>query len=175
MTRWSFEHGELLDAPADVLVCSANPFLTLSGGVGGAYAVRHGRSMQRQLDDWLAATGKRWVPRGTLIELTPVAEEGVAPPPYTRVLHAVAVDGMYESSVGVVRGLVERSLRAAAAAGGRSVALAALATGYGHLPPEAFGEAVRPLTARDAPGVERVRVVVRDAGIAGRIRDAVGG
>jgi O-acetyl-ADP-ribose deacetylase (regulator of RNase III) len=38
--RWRVRHGDILDVAADVLVCSANPFLTLSGGVGGSNAVR---------------------------------------------------------------------------------------------------------------------------------------
>ena len=32
--RWTIKHGNILNEPADVLICSANPFLNLSGGVG---------------------------------------------------------------------------------------------------------------------------------------------
>jgi hypothetical protein len=32
---WHIRRGDILDEMAEVLVCSANPFLTLSGGVAG--------------------------------------------------------------------------------------------------------------------------------------------
>ena len=37
---WRLCVGDILDVPADVLVCSANVYLNLSGGVGGAFALR---------------------------------------------------------------------------------------------------------------------------------------
>jgi hypothetical protein len=35
IVRWTVKCGDILDEPADVLICSANIFLNLSGGVGG--------------------------------------------------------------------------------------------------------------------------------------------
>ena len=51
--RWVVKHGDILDEPADVLVCSANVNLSLSGGVGGAFLRRDGPEMQRFLGDGL--------------------------------------------------------------------------------------------------------------------------
>jgi hypothetical protein len=53
--RWTVTHGDILDVPADVLVCSANVWLNLSGGVGGTILLRHGPAMQDQLHRWLAS------------------------------------------------------------------------------------------------------------------------
>ena len=46
MTHWDVSHSDLLDSVADGLLCSANPNLNLSGGVGGAFALRYGDEMQ---------------------------------------------------------------------------------------------------------------------------------
>lgn len=45
--RWTLKSGDILDEPADVLVCSANVFQNLSGGVGGAILLRYGDAVQR--------------------------------------------------------------------------------------------------------------------------------
>jgi O-acetyl-ADP-ribose deacetylase (regulator of RNase III) len=44
--KWHVHPGDILDIPADVLVSSANVYLTLSGGVGGAFLRRYGVAMQ---------------------------------------------------------------------------------------------------------------------------------
>src|SRR5437763_11221519 len=54
LMHWRIRHGDILDEPADVLICSANPFLTLSGGVGGALLLRYGPSLQSELNEYLA-------------------------------------------------------------------------------------------------------------------------
>ena len=86
MTVWAASAGEVLDVSADALICSANPQLNLSGGVGGEFLVRYGESMQHYLHDWLRRTASRFVTPGTVV---------VAPPcgsPFRVVLHAVAID-----------------------------------------------------------------------------------
>jgi hypothetical protein len=40
--KWTVKSGNILDENADVLICSANVFLNLSGGVGGAILLRCG-------------------------------------------------------------------------------------------------------------------------------------
>ena len=65
--RWSVKQGDILDEPADVLVCSANPWLNLSGGVGGEVLLRHGPQMQQELHRLLAARGLRSVPQGEVV------------------------------------------------------------------------------------------------------------
>lgn len=90
--QWQLYHGDILDIPADVLVCSANVYLNLSGGVGGAFLQRYGLKMQEALREYLAATGVSHVPCGTVVEMPPCGS------PYRAVLHAVAVDAFYETS-----------------------------------------------------------------------------
>src|SRR6476659_2886089 len=89
---WQLHHGDILDVPADVLVCSANVYLTLSGGVGGALLLRYGPEMQAVLSRHLADRVLRHVERGSVVEAPPCGS------PYRAVIHAVAVDGFYESS-----------------------------------------------------------------------------
>lgn len=66
LMRWIVKHDDILDEPADVLVCSANPWLNLSGGVGGEILLRYGPQMQEELHRLLAGRGRRkspcWVP-----------------------------------------------------------------------------------------------------------------
>lgn len=45
--RWIVKQGDILAEPADVLVCSANVSLNLSGGVGGEILRRYGDGMQK--------------------------------------------------------------------------------------------------------------------------------
>lgn len=99
--RWIVKWGDILDEPADVLICSANVFLNLSGGVGGAILLRYGDSMQRELHEWLARQNRKFAERGELIATSSCGT------PYKVVLHAVAVNGFYESSPQIVRELVE--------------------------------------------------------------------
>src|SRR5687767_7037160 len=137
--RWRIHVGDLLDVPADVLVCSANVFLNLSGGVGGEILLRHGDAMQRELHVLLAGFGQRFMAQGEIVETAP---HGL---PFKAVLHAVAVDGFYRSSPEIVRDLITRSLQRAASRGAQRVALTALATGFGRMSMAAFAEAIAPL------------------------------
>src|SRR4051812_30921239 len=107
--RWSVHQGDILDVPADVLVCSANVYLNLSGGVGGAFLLRHGPAMQEALHRHLAERGIRHVNQGDVVRMPPCGG------PYRAVLHAVAVDGFYESSPEVITAVVRESLRQSAA------------------------------------------------------------
>lgn len=167
MTTWSVKACHILDEPADALVVSANPYLTMSGGVGGAFLLRYGDTMQQMLRAHLNGLGRRHVPRGTLV---PVAPCGA---PYRVVFHAVAVDAMYESSPDVVAGLVAEALAQAGDHGARAVALPALATGYGRLSVDDFGRGIAPLWLRNWSPVERVIVCVRDGDTARRVSQAL--
>ncbi|MEM6506506.1 MAG: macro domain-containing protein, partial [Planctomycetota bacterium] len=90
--QWTVKHGDILDEPADVLICSANPFLTLSGGVGGALLQRYGDPLRIELEEVLKSRSVNYVDRGSVIVTFP------SDTPYKSIIHAVAVDGMYESS-----------------------------------------------------------------------------
>ncbi|HEY2587991.1 MAG TPA: macro domain-containing protein [Tepidisphaeraceae bacterium] len=161
--RWAVKAGDILDEPVDVLVCSANVFLNLSGGVGGAILLRYGDPMQRELHETLARRGKRFAQRGDLVVTSPCGT------PYKAVIHAVAVDGFYQSSPEVVRGLIEASLERAAAMRARRVALTALATGHGRMSMRDFAGAIEPLVGREWPPIEEVVICVRNSSDTGII------
>src|SRR4051794_36392835 len=153
--RWRVRSGDILDEPADVLICSANPFLTLSGGVGGALLLRYGSSLQSELNEYLERQGRRFLDRGSVVVTEPPNT------PYRAIIHAVAVNGFYESSPAVITGVTRAALRAAAERGARTVALTALATGYGRLTLSQFGQGLIELLSDEFPPIREVVIVVR--------------
>lgn len=155
--RWVLTHGDILDVPADVLVCSANVYLNLSGGVGGEILRRFGDAMQKELHGYLANLNLRFMKQGVVV---PAASGGTR---FTAVLHAVAVDGFYQSSPAIIQQTVGTALTMAASLGAGRVALTALATGYGRLSMRQFAEGVRPLTEVEFPPLAEVVVCVRHA------------
>jgi O-acetyl-ADP-ribose deacetylase (regulator of RNase III) len=149
-TRWTLKKGNIADEPADVLVCSANPHLTLSGGVGADLLARHGSAMQAALEQVVRQRSPRYIPQG---EVVPYSDTRL---PYRAVLHAVAIDGWYDSSPQIIEQTLTTALRMAAGYGARRVALAALATGFGHLSLAQFAEGVRPLLRLEFQPIEEV-------------------
>lgn len=139
-----------MDESADVLICSANPHLTLSGGVGADLLERHGPAMQAALLQIVRQRTPHFIPQA---EVIPYSDTTL---PYRAILHAVAIDGWYDSSPQIVERTVATALRMAATYKARRVALAALATGFGHLSLAEFAEGVRPLIAQEFPPVEEV-------------------
>ena len=154
--RWTINHGDILDEPADILVCSANVYLNLSGGVGGALLLRYGDQMQQELRRYLLDRDVNFVRQGEVVACGPCGT------PYKAVLHAVAVDVFYQSSSVVIRATVREALRQAAVLGARKVALAAVGTGYGRLTMQEFAQGILPLLGQDVPPVEEVVVCVRN-------------
>jgi O-acetyl-ADP-ribose deacetylase (regulator of RNase III) len=148
--RWALKTGNIVDESADVLICSANPHLTLSGGVGADLLARHGPAMQAALEQIVKQRTPHFIPQG---EVVPYSGAGL---PYRAILHAVAIDGWYHSNPQIVERTVAAALRMAATYGARRVALAALATGFGHLSLAEFAKGVRPLVAQEFPPVEEV-------------------
>ncbi len=153
--QWIVKQSDILMEPADVLICSANVFLNLSGGVGGELLLRYGDEMQTELHRHLADHHMRFVQQG---EVVPTSACGT---PFKAVLHAVAVDGFYKSSSEVVTKVVTRSLEMAAAFGDTKVALTALATGFGRLRMTQFALGVKPLKSLDFSPIEQVVICVR--------------
>jgi O-acetyl-ADP-ribose deacetylase (regulator of RNase III) len=154
-TTWEVRAGDILDVPADVLVCSANVYLTMSGGVGGAFLQRFGPAMQESLFQYLAVRGVRHVNQGDIVEMPGYGS------PYRAVLHAVAVDGMYDTTPAIVTDLIVACLRRAGDLAARSVALTALATGYGRQSIAFFANALAPVMKTDFAPVSRVIIGVR--------------
>ncbi len=167
MTMWTIIDGNILDVAADVLVCSANPFLTLSGGVGGAFSLRYGPAMQGQLIEHLMKLGVRHVPTGTVVEMAPCDSA------YQLVMHAVAVDAEYKSTPQIITRIVERILYRVGELESKSVALPALATGYGMLTKEEFAQGLLPLLDRNF-NVESVIICLKRPDDAELVRKILG-
>src|SRR2546423_99541 len=118
--------GNVLDVPADVLISTANPWLQMTGGVNLAIILRpQGEAGHAELQRHLHATGKRYVDPGT------VACTGPGSLPVKKILHAVAIDPSYDSSVDLVAATITTALAKACELDARTVTLPALATGFG--------------------------------------------
>ena len=168
MTEWTFKAGNILDEPSDVLVCSANGALNLSGGVGADLLGRYGNTMQAAIHQIVAQRSPRWIPHG---EVVPYSGPEL---PWKAVLHAVAVDAWYDSSIELITRIVRHCLnRAAETYHARKVTLTALATGFGKLEEADFAEGIRPLMVNDFPPVEEVCVVMMEGYRLTRLTDAL--
>jgi O-acetyl-ADP-ribose deacetylase (regulator of RNase III) len=147
--------GDVLDEPADVLISTANPQLNLSGGVNGAILRRGGEAVQEELHAHLKRLGRPQVNPGTVVVTGP------GPLRFQHIIHAVAIDAFYGSSVELVAETIVRALTAAGELGARSVAMPALATGYGPLEIQEFGDALRLALSRCDNPCDSLTVVVR--------------
>jgi O-acetyl-ADP-ribose deacetylase (regulator of RNase III) len=157
MTLWAASVGDILDATADALICSANPKLSLSGGVGGAFGLRYGDDMQKFLHRWFAQCGKQFVQPGEVVVAPPFGSS------FKVVIHAVAVDSFYDTSPEIIRMAYDNSCVELANRGFRTVVAACLACGYGRASPTTFVDAVRPLLYRSWDGIDRIELISRDA------------
>lgn len=155
--------GDALCEPADVLVCSANVFLNLSGGVGGELLRRYGDQMQAPLREFMQSRGIRHVPQGEVVS-TPGFSGG-----FRHILHAVAVDAWYESSPAVVAEVLSKALSRCDALGATKVVLVALATGYGRLSFEDFATGLAAAAVERFGSVRDLCLVVRSVEAAERI------
>ena len=153
--KLDLHHGNILDLRVDVLVCSANVSLNLSGGVGGALLCRYGSQLQEELHGHLPSEPPRFVKRGDVIVTRPTST------PYKAVLHAVAVDAFYDSSPEVITDVCGSAFRTASQEQAQSLALTALATGFGHLTIAEFAEGLRPVLTENFPPLQRVIVAVQ--------------
>lgn len=129
----------ILDVDADILVCSANVSLNLTGGVGADIVDRYGTKMQAELHQILNERMPHYATQG---EVFVCQTEGL---PYKAVLHAVAVDPMYVSSVEVITEVVRRCFKIAEEFKAQTVALTCLASGFGNLTLDDFMEGLKPV------------------------------
>ncbi len=161
MTHWRILNTDILTLRTDGLICSANPALNMSGGVGGAMLLRYGPEMQEWLYAHLRSSGCRYLEPG---------EVAVAPgTPYKAVAHAVAVDAFYDTSTEIIRRAYENALGQLASAGCHTVAAACLGCGYGRCPVEDFITAIKPLVEGSLPGIERVTLATTNEDLAAAI------
>ena len=143
-------NGSILDIEADILVCSANVSLNLTGGVGADIVARYGNEMQFELHGQLKQGEKRYAKQG---EVFTCYTKGL---PYKAVLHAVAVDPMYHSSIDVIAQVVTRCFEIAREHEAKSIALTCLASGFGDLTLEDFIQGLRPLLDLDWNPIENI-------------------
>jgi O-acetyl-ADP-ribose deacetylase (regulator of RNase III) len=148
--RWVLKVCNILDEPADVLICSANVSLNLSGGVGADLLGRYGTMMQSELHRVIAGRTPRAARQKEVI-----AYSGLELP-YKAVLHAVAVDGWYHATPEAVQETIATAFRMAMKLGAKKVTLTALGTGFGNLTLPGFALALQPLLSIDYPPIEEV-------------------
>ena len=148
--------GDVLDVAADVLVSTANPWLQMTGGVNLAILLRpQGERVHEELQRYLPDTGRRLVAPGTVVRTGPGSL------PVKHVLHAVAIDPSYDSSVELVAATVVTALTQARELGARTVTVPALGTGFGPLSMDDFADALSQATRRDWSPLETLTVVLR--------------
>lgn len=128
--------GDVLKLAADVLICPANPWLNLCGGVSGALLAVAGPCFQDELHEQLRLRGASSLPPGTIVVSPP------GPLPVRHIVHAVAIDDAHSSTVNLVEGALRGALAAAAELGASTISLPALAAGIGPLSLEQFATAL---------------------------------
>jgi O-acetyl-ADP-ribose deacetylase len=153
--RLIVKQGDVLDEAVDVLICTANALLRMSGGVNGAILARGGKDVQNELNQYLKQIGRPAVDRGSVVRTGP------GPLAVKHILHAVGVNAFYESSADVIASLVKKALAEAAALGAKTVATPAIATGYGPLTMAEFARGLREAVRVAPPGIQELRVVLR--------------
>ncbi|MCA9212824.1 MAG: macro domain-containing protein [Planctomycetales bacterium] len=163
MTRWCVSNANILDAKADGLICSANPNLNLSGGVGGAFLLRYGTEMQDFLYGQLRTTGRRFIEPGNSVTAPPCGS------PYKAIAHAVAIDAFYDTNCDFIRAGYSNAISQLTAASCRTIVAACLACGYGRCSIADFIEAIEPLIAKPYPNVDTVTLVTTNNELADAI------
>ena len=159
--------GDVLDAPADVLISTANPWLNMSGGVNGAIRARE-PDIQSELRAHLESVGK------TAIPATSVVRTSAGSLPFSHIIHAVAIDPFYDSSQQIVADTLVAAFDLAVSLGAKSIAIPTLATGYGPMTIDAFIRAFADSVLGRFP-IETVTIVVRsdeNAGIINTVLEA---
>lgn len=164
MTKWQFIHGDLLNIAADGLLCSANPNLNLSGGVGGAFALRYGPEMQKLLHQDLAERGIKHVPPGTAVVVPSCGS------PFKAVSQAVAIDVFYDTNAELIYQTYLTAISALTTAGCRSIAAACLGCGYGRCPEEEFLKSIERLIATPLENVDHITLATTNRSLAESLR-----
>ena len=157
--------GDVLDVPAHVLVSTANPWLQMTGGVNLAIILRtKGEDVHAELQTYLPATQPRIVPPGTVVRTGPGSL------PVKHILHAVAIDPSYDSSVELVANTIATALTQARDLGAKVVSLPALGTGFGPLTMDEFARALKTALAGDWEPLTLLKVVLKDEDAADAVR-----
>lgn len=157
MVKVILHKASILDLEVDGLICSANVSLNLTGGVGADLICRYPKTdMQRELHALLEHREAHFARRGEVFECS--SEHT----PYKLILHAVATDPMYQSSIKTLSEIILLCLDKTAEASCRSVALTALATGFGNLELDDFAASLESLTQHDFPSIQELHLALID-------------
>lgn len=152
--KWEVFVGDLLDQTADAFLCTANPWLNMTGGVNGAILGRGNVEIQRELHAFLAKQPKKFVPPATIVETSPGNLST------KHIFHCVSIDGFYHSSSALVTQTVEAALTKAAQRDCETIVMPTLATGYGPLNMTQFANGLRPLLDRSFGPIRHIGIYV---------------
>ena len=145
--------GDVLDASADVLISTANPWFNMSGGVNGAIFQRE-PEIQSELRAHLESISESAIPA------TSVVRTSAGALPFAHIIHAVAIDPFYDSSHEIVADTLSAAFDLAVSLGANSVAMPTLATGYGPMTIDAFARVFAGTVLGRHP-IDVVTIVVR--------------
>jgi len=145
--------GDVLAEASDVLISTANPWLAMSGGVNGAIREQC-PEIQDELNTHLQRNSVKALPAASVV----VTSAGTLP--FQSILHAVAIDPFYDSSVELVQQTLTTAFRSAADLGARTITMPTLATGYGPMSIHDFALAFRNVVG-DEFALDKVTIVVR--------------
>ena len=157
--------GDVLDASADVLISTANPWLNMSGGVNGAIRER-APDIQSELRAHLDSIGESAIPAASVVRTS--AGDLL----FSHIIHAVAIDPFYDSSHQIVADTLAAAFDLAVSLGAKSVAMPTLATGYGPMTIDSFARAFAESVLARFP-IETVTIVVRSDDNAGIINSVL--
>lgn len=167
MTAWGVHFGDILEVAAEGLICSANVQLNLSGGVGGAILQRYGNEMQSVLHRRLKELGRLNATPGECV-LTPSCGT-----PFRAVVHAVAIDGFYDTSGELVELAYDSAFAILTEQSCRTIVAACLGCGYGRFPAGEFVNVVNRLKWKSFPAVEKIILATTNSDLAEAIRLAL--
>jgi len=126
--RCILKHIDVVDEKADALIYSTNVLLNCSGGVGSCLVEKYGKQVQEDLHALLKDDGRKFANQGEVFEKV---SAGMS---YKKVFHTVPNDPMYNTNAVIIESILCCCLSIANAdTDVRSVAVSALATGYGKL------------------------------------------
>lgn len=159
--------GDVLSVSADILVSTANPWLNLSGAVNGAIREAVGPELQTQLHSLVKVQGLAAVPAGTVVRSDPFSL------PFKHILHAVAIDPFYDSSIELVKSTFAKAMDMAVELGALSISSPTLATGYGPMSIGEFGTAIAPVAEYPPLTHLTLTFVVKRVDDASALRDSL--
>lgn len=161
--RWLVQNIDVLDAKGDGLICSANPNLNLSGGIGGAFLLQYGDEMQKLLHHHLRTIGHSFVEPGTVV-MTPSCGS-----PFKAIAHAVAIDGFYDTNAELITRTYRRAIELLVDQKCRKLIAACLGCGYGRCPTDEFMKSIESLIAEPFESIDTVTFVTTNGDLAATI------